>query len=72
MVFYNLNYILNDKLFIKNNVLFPCSVALYYLRAKAQAQQKLVMILNDMLLLEAQDKKYLLNSISLVTDGRKY
>lgn len=72
MVIFNFNFILNFKLFINKIDLFPRSVALYYLRAKAHAQKKLVDILNDMLLLEAQDKKYLLNSITLVTDGRKY
>ncbi|XP_015509206.1 transmembrane channel-like protein 5 isoform X1 [Neodiprion lecontei] len=49
-------------------ILIAMCVAVYYLRAKACARKEMVEILRGMLVLEAQDKEFLLNGISRVTE----
>jgi hypothetical protein len=48
-----------------------CSVGVYYLRAKSHAQKSMVHRLREMLVLEAKDKEFLLNSFSKVAQGRE-
>ncbi|KAJ8959243.1 hypothetical protein NQ318_022506 [Aromia moschata] len=42
----------------------------YYLRAKANAQRGIVALYRDMLVWETRDKEFLLQNISLITNGR--
>lgn len=52
-------------------ILVALCVRVYYLRAKALAQKKVVGLLKEMLVWEAKDKEFLLEQISKVTQGRK-
>ena len=47
------------------------SVGVYYLRSQSLAYKKMVHRLREMLVLEAKDKEFLLNSIARVTESRK-
>ncbi|XP_075973260.1 transmembrane channel-like protein 7 [Anticarsia gemmatalis] len=50
-------------------VMLSLCVAVYYMRAKALAQNSMVGILRHMLVLQAKDKDFLLNAISKVSNG---
>lgn len=52
---------------------FLCfSVGVYFLRAKSYEHRDMVLLLKEMLVLEAKDKEFLLDNISKVTNGREY
>jgi len=48
-----------------------CSVGVYYLRAKYLGYEGMVCHLREMLALEAKDKEFLLNKITMVTENCK-
>ncbi|XP_060802989.1 transmembrane channel-like protein 3 [Amyelois transitella] len=50
------------------SLLFLC-VAVYYMRARAEAQRSMVAILRHMLVLQAKDKDFLLGAIDKVSNG---
>ncbi|CAH0667761.1 unnamed protein product [Chilo suppressalis] len=51
------------------SLLLALCVAVYYMRARARAQQSMVRMLRQMLLLQAKDKDFLLAAISKVSNG---
>ncbi|RVE40160.1 hypothetical protein evm_015190 [Chilo suppressalis] len=53
------------------SLLLALCVAVYYMRARARAQQSMVRMLRQMLLLQAKDKDFLLAAISKVSNGGK-
>lgn len=53
---------------VTDNKMFLISVAVYYLRAQAEASKQMVHILREMLVWQARDKEFLLKSFTKVTN----
>ncbi|KDR19382.1 Transmembrane channel-like protein 5 [Zootermopsis nevadensis] len=51
-------------------ILLAMCVGVYFLRAKSYEHRDMVLLLKEMLVLEAKDKEFLLDNISKVTNGR--